>query len=455
MKIKLGIAIVMAVMIAVGFGSVAYAFHDGGVAYCEGCHTMHNSLGNAKMTVNNIPQFTGNTYLLKGSDQSSTCLNCHQAAAGGYHISDTGTISSTSVPYQYTPGGDFTWLKISTTAKASYGASISNPGNKHGHNIQAADFNYTDVANLATSPGGTYAAANLACSSCHDPHGRYRINNAYTIVGPSTPGTQVPPIVGSGSYFTSDDPGTLTAGNGGVGEAVGVYRLLAGTGYLPDSYPGGPAFTTNAPFAMAPSNYNHAESDNGASQTLVAYGSGMSEWCANCHAQIHNDSYPANLIHPAGNAAIVPANIVANYNSYLYSGNMTGTATSAYMTLTPFERGETLSSTGWSALKALGPNGTLAGMGQAGEASDNVSCLSCHRAHASAWPQMTRFNKDSEFTTVAGAYPGTDAATAEGSAGQYSLGYSQAQYQAGMNGRPATLWATYQRVLCNKCHAKD
>ena len=44
------------------FSTSAFAFHDGGVAYCGGCHTMHNS-ENGVMVDPAHPN--GNPYLLK------------------------------------------------------------------------------------------------------------------------------------------------------------------------------------------------------------------------------------------------------------------------------------------------------------------------------------------------------------------------------------------------------
>ena len=35
----------IAAILAMGFSGNALAFHDGGVANCDGCHTMHNSKG--------------------------------------------------------------------------------------------------------------------------------------------------------------------------------------------------------------------------------------------------------------------------------------------------------------------------------------------------------------------------------------------------------------------------
>ena len=67
----------VAAAFAFAFGN-AYAFHSGGVAECEGCHSMHNSFeGSANVT--GMPQFQSGPYLLKAQDQAGTCLNCHQA----------------------------------------------------------------------------------------------------------------------------------------------------------------------------------------------------------------------------------------------------------------------------------------------------------------------------------------------------------------------------------------
>src|SRR5512136_2138180 len=102
--LKLILVIMAAALLTIGLSGMAYAFHDGGVASCEGCHTMHNSIGNTAATTvinsssnsikvshtNGKPQFTGVAYLLKGSDQSSTCLNCHSGATlSGYHVFTT------------------------------------------------------------------------------------------------------------------------------------------------------------------------------------------------------------------------------------------------------------------------------------------------------------------------------------------------------------------------------
>ena len=246
--------ITFAAVFAFAFGN-AYAFHSGGVAECEGCHSMHNSFENSA-NVTGMAQFASGPYLLKAQDQSGACLNCHEAAdvaGSGYHISTKGTfgIGTTASPVEFKPGGDFAWLKMTSTYKVR-GTPTTADGDRHGHNIVAVDFGYGADKIQTKAPGGTYAAGNLACSSCHDPHGRYRrlADGSQVLTGL--------PIFGSGSY------GNGTATQGGPAypttglSAAGVYRILGGVGYAPKSYSTVP-FVNPAPDAVAPSSYDKVE----------------------------------------------------------------------------------------------------------------------------------------------------------------------------------------------------
>ena len=151
----------LAGLVALGLSGTAFAFHEGGVAHCDGCHSMHNS-------PDNPIEGTGNETLLKGSDASSTCLNCHAGAGSptSYHIMSTnGSV--------WSPGGDFFWLTQSYTWVGRSGTETSNPDNV-GHNVIAIDYTLTVDGTNTTAPGGTYAAADLGCNSCHDPHGQVK-----------------------------------------------------------------------------------------------------------------------------------------------------------------------------------------------------------------------------------------------------------------------------------------
>jgi hypothetical protein len=381
---------------------------------------------------------TGGTALLLGTDYSSTCLNCHaNAATGSYHIMTYPFPAAGTPPVNYNPGGDFAWL-TKTYTYTPHGSAVTETGQSHGHNVIAADYGLVADTDYPTSPGGTFPTPQLACNSCHDPHGKYRRIGGDTTYTIATTGA---PIIGSGSYATSLVP-TAT-------QAVGSYRLLAGMGYsqnagtLAIAYPG-------APIASAPSTYNQTEATN---QVRVAYGTAATGsgkttwalWCATCHGAMHSTG---NYVHPVDQT--LSSAIVANYGSYVSSGVMTGSAASSYLSLVPFIE----NNSDYAVLKTHASN-TGAYLGGPG-ASDQVSCLSCHRAHASGQQYMLRWGMNYEFLTVADAsgnpiWPGTD----NGAAAAANQGRTNAEWLAAYYQRPATLFGAYQRVLCNKCHAQD
>jgi hypothetical protein len=423
--LKLSLVIMAAALLTIGLSGMAYAFHSGGVADCGGCHSMHT------------PK-TGGTSLLIGTDYSSTCLSCHaNAATGSYHIMTYPLPAAGSPPINYSPGGDFAWL-AKTYSFTVRGSTTTENGQTHGHNVVAADFALAADSDFPTSPGGTFPTAQLGCNSCHDPHGKYRRIGGDTTYTIATTGA---PIIGSGSYATSAVP-TAT-------QAVGSYRLLAGQNYsqnagtLPINYPG-------APIASAPSTYNQSEATQ---QVRVAYGTAAtgsgkttwSLWCATCHPGMHSTG---NYVHPVDQT--LSSAIVNNYGTYVSSGIMTGTAASSYLSLVPFME----NSSDYATLKthASNTNGYLNGPGS----SDQVGCLSCHRAHASGFGHMLRWEMEGEFITVANTggtpiWPGTD----NGAPVQFARGKTSAETQAAYYQRPPTLFGAYQRVLCNKCHAQD
>jgi hypothetical protein len=441
--LKLAVAAVLALS-----GTSAYAFHEGGVAACEGCHVMHNASGGAAKTTATGSVFAPktnavNSYLLQGSDQSSTCLICHSGPTqSSYHVASP--VTPGGAPVNYTPGGDFGWLTFNGTGS----------GVRKAHNVVAADFASQGFTadTLLVAPGGTFASGTgkgaFACSNCHDPHGRYRLTGnpaGPTVVNPGAAGSK--PIIASGSYGQVT-VGAITAPSADY--AVGVYRLLAGQGYAPASNPGFP-FPNNPPSAVAPSTYNAAE---GSGETRVAYGMGMSEWCQNCHTNIHLDSYVTGapgLRHPAGNGAKLQQAQYDVYNKYIATGNLGGT--NRYSSLVPFEVGTNNISTAGlvsGAGSSVDPTAATPAILVAG-ASANVMCLSCHRAHASGFPSITRW----ENSTGRGL--GTFLADDTKFVLSPNMVDSQmvAAYYGRTVGTAGTNIAPFQRSLCNKCHGKD
>ena len=308
MKSTLKLAVALAV--ALGFGN-AYAFHSGGVAECGGCHTMHNAASAA--------------FLLVATDDSSTCLSCHEHAGdtgpSSYHISTAAAdLSPTAPPKQRTPGGDFAWLKRSY---ADTGIGYNEPGDRHGHNIVAGDKGYlADATNVTAPGGGAVLGSNLGCTSCHDQHSSIR---RFDAAGTSWGRTGLP-IAGSGSY---DNSGSPLAGK----TALGTYRLLRGggvTGVSNDSSVSGATFASIF-MAVAPSSYNRTEA---ATDTRVAYGLNTGAWCGTCHPNMHSG---AGNYHPVDQAV---NGFSANYNAYVSSGIMTGTG-NTFTSLVPFNENTT------------------------------------------------------------------------------------------------------------------
>ncbi len=457
MKLKLWF-IMLSVVCAIGLGGTAFAFHSGGVADCAGCHAMHNT-PNQPVTGGAPGSATGGPMLLTGTDQSSTCLNCHASNAttpSSYHIMTWPFVGGTnvaSIPVNRTPGGDFSWLLLSFTY-TSHGSATSNPGGGHGHNIIAADYGMTNLSGYTTAPGGTFVSANLYCNSCHDPHNKMRRDSTGAIQNMVGNTTATLPIIGSGSYPTSVT-GTVGTQAPGANQAVGVYRILAG--YPTYTAAGAQIPYAGVPLAIAPSTYNQTEATN---QVRVAYGVGSGSnnqvawgtWCATCHTNFVNGS--GNHYHPVdANAVLSSGNEQVNYNKYVSSGNMTGTSATAYLSLAPFMTG----SNTFATLAPLASNTPTSASTAGPGSSDQASCLSCHRAHASGWRDALRWNPEGEFITYVtsggvATWPGTD--TTSGSPG-YADGMLAAQVQAAYYDRPVTVFGAFQRSLCNKCHAQD
>jgi len=402
-------------------GGTPQAFHSGGVAECGGCHSMHNPAPNG-------------SFLLVGTDPSSTCLSCHMHAGdtgpSSYHVATADADMPAGVPpLQRGPGGDFGWLKKTYTGVIR-GEAFTEEGQTHGHNVIAVDTTFTADTDNTTAPGGTFPGSQLGCESCHDPHGRVRRLSTGAYVNPIyQAGATNAPIIGSGSYNTSLTPA--------AGQAVGSYRLLRGLG---DNTQG--VTFAGVAIAITPTPYNRTEA---ATQTRVAYGAtGINtwgNWCATCHPDMHSSG---NYVHPVDES--LGSDVAANYNMYVKTGDLTGAAATSFSSLAPFAE----NTADIAVLQAHAQNNNSYLNGPA--SSDKVMCLSCHRAHASGWPEALRWNMEGEFMTYNSLYPGTDTTP---TVPQFARGRLGIETQAAYYDRPVTAFASYQRVFCNKCHAKD
>jgi hypothetical protein len=260
-------------------GGTALAFHDFGVAYCSGCHTMHNSKDGQPVDPN-APE--GNTWLLKDETPSDVCLSCHSQSSGSTSTNGRYVLSLNSMsPMAEQGAGDFAFLTEDNLNDGHNGQLPANfiPGYKGGHSIVAPSKNLAADPTLSTGPGGNFPSAIMSCTSCHDPHGNEH------------------------------------------------FRLLNGAGPIQD---GLYTFTNPAPVVTGiPLSGTNIESNSNHS----AYQGGMSEWCANCHATFHNSTH--NL-HPSGST--INGEEATRYGLYNGTANQTGgNPATSYLALVPFE----------------------------------------------------------------------------------------------------------------------
>jgi cytochrome c553 len=324
------IPLLAAVALLALWAAPANAFHDQGVAACNGCHTMHNSQNGVLMGDNPSGPGQGNYWLLLDSTPTDTCLRCHGAASRGYQVWGTSTATPLGGGATH-GGGDFVFLTEDNLNDGHRGATTPRPGYYGGHNVVSVDKAVTADPVLATAPGGSFPSEVLACSSCHDPHG------------------------------------------------TDAFRLLYGANRIVRGRRGdGTVFTTTFvnPSPSATGIALSASTWEGETNH-TAYAAGMSAWCANCHGNFHEVGM-SNLIHPSGTP--LGATIAAIYNAYdgttdcvanPPAGGLpcgTGTQATAYLAQVPFE-----DAANGDVTSTAGPTGT-----------STVMCLSCHRAHASS-----------------------------------------------------------------------
>jgi Doubled CXXCH motif (Paired_CXXCH_1) len=277
----------------------------------------------------------------------------------------------------YGPGGDFYWLTKTFTWTA-HGHPAESTGDSHGHNINAPGNGIMADGTLTAAPGGDFDADFLGCTSCHDPHGNQNFRLLYgTAEGPIYPG-------GSGRYN----------------------------------------FTSPAPLALGNSRTTVTDAGTETDSHHTVYKSGMANWCANCHTNFHSDN-TTDFVHPMEHMN----GLSNNYNAYVSSDNTTGgSAATSYWGLVPFEAVNV-------DLGTVDPTDYTAGPA----ANDEVMCLTCHRSHASAFPDAGRW--DFAETFIAESHP----QITDGNATQDDIDNMYYNYT----------FATNQRSLCNKCHVKD
>ena len=220
------VATIGLLIVVAAFAGRAWAFHESGVATCGGCHVIHNTQDGVPI----IPDSpSGYDKLLLYETATDLCLSCH-ATRNGEVLG-----ANPTAPPPEKGAGNFTFLWEDNINDGAGGSLNPIAGNHAGHNVASVGWGIPIDPDHAVAPGGTYPAVDLACTSCHDPHGN---ENFRMLRGAGQPD-------GSGFVFTYDAP-----------RGSGISFLFG---------------------QESPTSH-------------TAYNQGWTRWCANCHGFFHEEN---------------------------------------------------------------------------------------------------------------------------------------------------------------------
>jgi predicted CXXCH cytochrome family protein len=300
--------------------------------YCSNCHTMHNSQNGHPVA----QDFNGSSFSSTDTPKESlliySCLGCHSATDG-----TTWQDSATKAPIVF------------NTVEPAYGVNGLAAGNffyvsgivdDTGHNILATnpDGILGDIPPGGSFPSGGSYAGQLRCSGTRGCHGHNGGQSGDSAIDDETSALK-------GAHHGSDTPPL----NGDLSDVARNYRFLLGIAGKEDSN-----------WEVEPSNNAHNEYKGDVNFGVT---NTISYLCGECHGNFHSDNGVGSaspwLRHPTD--ILLPQ--TGEYATYDPTTTYNNLVPVAY---TDFEN----------------PSRPMA----------VVMCLSCHRAHASPWFKMMRWN---------------------------------------------------------------
>jgi hypothetical protein len=309
---------------------------------CSGCHTMHNSQGGSPMAY----RLSGSSFSFTGTPNENLlvtdCLGCHTATDGNTWKNDMGApiVYNTSAPSYGAQGlaaGNFYWV----TQDDAYGhnifssdATLINAPGSIAENICGSTSCHKDLSQPSVGVGGSLAGK-AACEGCH--------------LAPAHHAHDTGPVV-------DNDP-----------EGEGWYRFLSGHDFVGDV---GVTGIEDDDWQYSRAKNDHNEYlGNEALTALFGFnnlGNTVTAFCCGCHGNFHEQTDTGYWIrHPSD--AKIPNE--GEYANAFQSGT-------TYDPLVPVARPDL-------------------GGGVRGDVeldADMVMCLSCHRAHASPYYKMMRWD---------------------------------------------------------------
>lgn len=322
---------------------------------CSNCHTMHNSQGGQPVAYDSQgnPSSTPFENLLK-----TDCVGCHSNLTGSETVvNNTPMVLTSSEPTYPSNGSSTGALAAGNFYWVLHGSASNSTPDASGHNCLSIPGMAQD-SRLTEAPGRPDSANGTSCEGCH-----WRIDSCTSCHKPA---------------HHADDTQSAV-----VGEAGGWYRFL-NSSYHPSSATGVKGIE-DPDWEQTVSSTDHNEY-NGCDNPYGNDDNSMSNYCAGCHYKFHGINYTDTdgtvtadnvspwFRHPTHLA--LPS--ASNKEYYYYNGGTTGPG--PYSPLAPVARDP-------SALASMtGPSSTVT------PGSDQVMCLSCHRAHGSPYAYMLRWD---------------------------------------------------------------
>ncbi|MBC8317782.1 MAG: hypothetical protein H8E41_07730 [Desulfobulbaceae bacterium] len=387
-----------------GVNTAQYHSYDGLI--CTDCHTMHNSEDGADvMWVNIDGTVTGGPAheLLKRENWTDMCLSCHMQGQN--------TASTAALPDVSQENGQWT-APIVMTLDGVDPAGISMPAGdfyysnldpKKGHNpaytpsgtkgsFPATDlsvFMAVDPVLGAVPPGGNLDGDDeWSCHTCHGMHSRF--SGSYTAwrqVSRSTNGIiHTGPVV---SFGVETATGNKTQNAAYEPIKSNSRGDVQGTAYVNTRLDGNPVEGANLWADEADDNKN-------------VYRGGFSSFCSTCHGDFHGEGtlesdLDANT-NPDGSGRWIrhPTNILMDttpasrkYGITTYTATITNAQGNnpnpvGYDWRYPLIQPDTDFTVSSTAASMATPATALA--------ESRISCLTCHKAHATQYENMTRWD---------------------------------------------------------------
>jgi hypothetical protein len=397
-----------------GVNTGQYHSYDGLI--CTDCHTLHNSEDGATVHMPGYANY-GVAYreLLYRGDWSDMCLSCHMQ---GQNTASTAALPSVSHGVDPVTGidyGDWT-APIVMTLDGSVPAGVAMPGGdfyysnldpKKGHNPSYTKGSMDTPTSLfiahdpvlgTTPPGGTITDGEWSCHSCHGMHSRFS--------GSYAPYRQLKRKVNNINQSGCDQ--TRANGADSTFQDCGVAVTAAGYEAIKSNSRGSYDATLNYVNTRADGNPLEA-ADLYASESDTnknVYRGGFSSFCSTCHGDFHGGDGESRLadngVTRLNNAWIKhPTNVTMDQST----GSKYGINT--YQVAILNTQGNNPNPIGYDwKYPLVQPDSNFdvkaSVAGGALHTDDRIMCLTCHRAHASKYENMTRWDSNGHAFIAAG-----------------------------------------------------